>query len=68
MIAMEHQRLRHDAAWAVTLSIMECIDGVFRPEERKDAFDEIYQRVRAGIEAYDQQVQREAARLKPSRN
>jgi hypothetical protein len=62
------QRLIHDTAWAAALSIMQCIENCLRPEERNDAFDEIYQRVRAGIECYDQMAQREVARLRPSRN
>ncbi len=60
--------LQHDMAWAVTLTIMEVIEDVLRPEERKDAFDEIYERVRAGIEAYEIQVKSSGGRLKPSRN
>jgi hypothetical protein len=47
---------------------MEAIENVFMPGERKDAFDEIYQRVRAGIEAAFIQAQREAMRLAPSKN
>jgi len=66
---MSNPRLCHDTAWAVSISIMECLDGVFRPEERKDALDAIYERVRAGIEAYTIQAAREAQRLcKPSKN
>jgi hypothetical protein len=66
---MGNQRLVHDAAWVTALSIMEMMENVLRPEERKDAFQEIYLRVKAGMEALEQQAEREAARLcRPSRN
>ena len=64
-----NQRLIHDVAWAASLSIMEVIEAVLLPNERKDCFSEVYERVRAGIEAFCIEEQRERARLcKPSRN
>jgi hypothetical protein len=47
---------------------MECLHGLFRDDERKDGFEEIYGRVKAAIEAYALMEEREGRRLKPSRN
>lgn len=63
-----NQRLLHDAAYACAVSIMECLHGLFRDDERKDGFEEIYGRVKAAIEAYALMEEREGRRLKPSRN
>jgi hypothetical protein len=60
--------LIHDAAMAVACSILECIAPCLREEEQRDAFEEIYARVRAGIEAYEQMTERPRRRLRPSRN
>ncbi len=57
------ERLIRDTAWAIAVSIMECIENCLRPEERRDAVHEIYHRVRAGIEAAEQMAQREQVRL-----
>jgi hypothetical protein len=47
---------------------MQCIENVFREEEKRDAFMEIYERIKAGLEAYETQVTRQQHRLRPSRN
>jgi hypothetical protein len=61
--------LRHDCAWAGARSLVEIVVPCLREEERRDAFEEFYRVCAAMIEAYEQQMQREAARLcKPSRN
>jgi hypothetical protein len=48
--------------------LLETVAPALRPEEHRDFFDEAYRIVLAALEAYDQQAEREAARLKPSRN
>jgi hypothetical protein len=63
-----HERIIHDAAWAAATSIFECIKNCLREEERADAFAEIYQRVKSGIEAAFVFVDRQQGRLKPGRN
>jgi hypothetical protein len=63
-----HERITHDAAWAAATSIMECIENCLRPEERADAFAEIYCRVKAGIEAAFMSADRQQQRLKPGAN
>ena len=32
------ERLLHDSAWMTAQSIMESLDGVFRDDEKRDAF------------------------------
>lgn len=44
---------RHDAAIATARTILEIISPCLRPEERRDAFEEFYLAVSAGLEAYD---------------
>jgi hypothetical protein len=65
---MLNERLIHDTAWATALSLMELINPVLRDEERHDAFVEIFDRIHAGIEAYEIQVERLQHRLRPSKN
>ncbi len=60
------ERLRHDVAWATTLHILEVFD--LRAEEKNEAFGMIYERVKAGLLAYDQQTQDLLRRLKPLNN
>ena len=61
-------RLRHDAAFAAARVLLETVAPALRPEEHRDFFDEAYRIIIACLESYDQQAQREAARLRPSRN
>ncbi len=60
---MGNQRLIHDCSWACAVSIVECIENCLRPEERRDALHEVYERVKAAIEAFCIQSDREAVRL-----
>jgi len=62
---MIHERLLHDAAFATATSILECIENCLRPEEHETAFDEIFQRIKAGIEAYVLHSQRQQEQLNP---
>jgi len=63
-----NKRLVHDAAYACALSVMECLSGLFREDEKRDGFSEIYARVKAAIEAFAVMEERKGKRLKPSRN
>jgi hypothetical protein len=65
---MGSQRLRHDVAFAAATALLDMVCGALMDAERKDFHDEAYHIVLATLEAYDQQAQREATRLKPSRN
>jgi hypothetical protein len=60
-----NQRLIHDVAWACATSIMDAMNGVFRPEEAKDAFQIVYENCRAAIEAAFAAKFHEQQRLSP---
>jgi hypothetical protein len=59
-------RLIHDAAFATAKALLEMIAPLLREEERRDAFEALYEAVKAGIEAYAVQSHRQRQRL--SRN
>jgi hypothetical protein len=66
---MMNLRLQHDCSWLVTNSLMSLIEPMLRPEQsRIDAREEIDRLVRAGLEAFVTQSNRQAARLRPSPN
>lgn len=44
---------RHDAAIAIARTILEIVSPCLRPEEHRDAFEEFYHAVMAGLEAYE---------------
>jgi hypothetical protein len=50
---MVNERLIQDVAVATSKHILETIGGCLREEEQLDAFAEIYERVKAGIEAFE---------------
>jgi hypothetical protein len=60
--------LIHDTAWATAVAVLEVFSPLLREEERKDAFLEVYHRVKAGLEAYCTHDDRMNDRLKPHRN
>jgi hypothetical protein len=66
--ARVNERLCHDCAWAAAVSIMECLDGLFREEEKADGFHEVFIRIRSAIQCYVIKSEHEAHRLKPSKN
>lgn len=63
-----NQRLVHDVAFATSLHILDVFACCLREEERRDAFAEIYARVKAGIEAFEIHSNRMLSRLHPGRN
>ncbi len=65
---MSSESLRHDAAWATAVSIVEVFAPLLREEEQREAFAEIYARVKAGIECFEIKAERMHQRLKPSCN
>lgn len=65
---MASQRLRHNSAVAGAHALLDMVRPALLPAEQKDFWEESYVILKAMLEAYDQQAQREAARLKPSRN
>jgi hypothetical protein len=65
---MTNKRLIHDVAFATSRHILEVFAGCIREEEQRDAFDEIYQCVKAGIECFDVENNRLERRMSPGRN
>jgi len=61
-------RLVHDAAVAMSTTLLEIVENCIREEEKLDAFQQFYQVSKAGIEAYHLQFDRMQQRLKPSSN
>lgn len=57
------ERLRHDVAWATALQIVRTFD--LPDEEKRAAFVLVYERVKAGLLAYDKETQALLRRLKP---
>ena len=55
-------------ASATTQHILEVFAGCIREEERRDAFEEIYARVKAGIECFEIHNHRMERRLSPGSN
>jgi len=68
VISVANQRLIHDVAFATSRHILELFAGCIREEEQRDAFGEIYERIKAGIECFEVQVNRKARRIDPGTN
>jgi hypothetical protein len=62
------ERLIHDAARAGAQALLDMVAPALLPAERKDFKEEAFVICKAMIEAYLIQVNKEAARLQPSRN
>ena len=66
---MPGSRLMHDSAFAGARALLDMAAPALRSDQPRVYFDEAYHICLAMLEAYEQQVQREAARLcRPSRN
>jgi hypothetical protein len=65
---MENRRIQHDVAWATALHILEVFSPLLREEEKRAAFHEIYERVKAGLLAYDRETKNLLHRLRPLEN
>lgn len=62
-------RTRHDTAVAIARAILDIVAPCLRPEERRDAFEEFYYAVSAGLEAYESmRARRPIASAEPSPN
>ena len=62
------ERVKHDVAWATALEILQVFLPLLREEERRDAFDEIYSRVKQALHAYDREHKSLLHRLRPLSN
>lgn len=62
------QFLQHDAAVAMAVAIVEIFRPLLRPEEVRDALDEVYAAVKAGLQCYEPRRAHIQRRLKPMSN
>jgi hypothetical protein len=62
------ERIKHDVAWVAALEILELFLPLLREEERRDAFGEIYDRLKAALHAYDKENKSLLHRLRPMSN
>jgi hypothetical protein len=65
---MTSESLRHDAAWATSIQIVEIFAPLLRDEEKRDAFEEVFARVKDGLDAFEIKQQRLQQRMKPEGN
>ena len=63
-----NERLIHDAAFAAAVFLLEYYASCTCEEERRKAFDLTYRAIRGAIEAYEIQLNRLQARLRPGQN
>jgi hypothetical protein len=55
--------LLHDEGWKLTASVIEVFAPLLREEEKAEAFREVYERVRRGLEKYEERASRRRRRL-----
>jgi hypothetical protein len=63
-----NQRLINEHTFKLSWELVGIIEPCLRQEERRDAFEEFYRVVKAGILAYEAEAERMLQRLKPGRN
>jgi hypothetical protein len=63
-----NQRLIDDVAFATSRHVLEVFADCIREEQHRDAFEEIYERVKAGIECFQIEHNRMLRRLDPGSN
>jgi hypothetical protein len=68
VIAMASDSLIHDVAWATAMQVVEVFSSCLREEEKRDAFIEVYVRVKEGLQFYQIREDRRRQRLKPGVN
>jgi hypothetical protein len=66
--AMKSESLQHDVAWATAANIVDVFASLLREEEKREAFVEVYARVKAGIECFQIQQTRLEQRMRPGNN
>ncbi len=66
---MDSRSLTHDAAWQLAKEIVEVFAGCLREEEQHDAFVEVYTRLKAGLEDFqDRTTNQMQLRMRPGLN
>jgi hypothetical protein len=65
---MESESKKHEVAWKGAKTIVDVFASLLREEERRDAFTEVYTRIRALLADYDRQAEWLHRRMRPSGN
>jgi hypothetical protein len=65
---MQCESLIHDVAWETSRHVVELFASLLREKEQREAFAEVYERVKAALEIYQIKADRMAARLRPGKN
>lgn len=60
-----NQRLVNEHTFKLSWELVGIIEPCLRPEERRDAFEEFYQVVKAALESYEAEAERIRRRLNP---
>ena len=60
--------LTHDVAREMAKEIVEVLAGCLREEERHEAFIEVYTRLKAGLEDFQDRTNRMQLRMRPGLN
>ena len=63
-----NDRRINDTSYAAAQALLDVVASALHPSVHRDFWEEAFQIVKAAIEAYEIQGQREAARLRPSPN
>jgi hypothetical protein len=67
-VTVRSESPQHDHAFATAAAVLALFAPLLREEEHRDAFREIYTRVKAGIERYETQADRTHRQLEPGAN
>jgi hypothetical protein len=62
---MTSNSLIHDVAWATAKDIVEVFAGCLREEELRDAFAEVYTRVKTSLKRFHIEEKRLERRMRP---
>jgi hypothetical protein len=63
-----NKRLQHECAFMMARTLLGVVQACIRPEEQREAFEELFQVCLSSIEEYDIQRERMLHRLRPVRN
>jgi len=68
VISLTNEALIHDVAFALSWQVLEVCASCLREAERRDAFTEIYQCIKTGIECFENLSNKIEWRFDPGRN
>jgi hypothetical protein len=65
---MNGRFLTHDVAWEMSFGIVRIFAGCLREEEQGEAFIEVYTRLKAGLEDFQERANRMQDSVRPGLN